>query len=64
LRIIKRTHEGRQIARAKGVKMGRKPKLTPHQKTEARQCQYDLAARSMRKPTLTPHQWRFRNARR
>src|SRR5277367_6831028 len=31
LRIIKRTHEGRQIARAKGVKMGRKPKLTPHQ---------------------------------
>ena len=37
LRIIKRTHEGRQLARAKGVKMGRKPKLTPHQKTEARQ---------------------------
>ena len=36
LRIIKRTHEGRQIARAKGVRMGRKPKLTPHQKTEAR----------------------------
>jgi DNA invertase Pin-like site-specific DNA recombinase len=26
-RIIKRTHEGRQIARAKGVKMGRKPIL-------------------------------------
>ena len=24
LRIIKRTHEGRQIARAKGVRMGRK----------------------------------------
>ena len=37
LRIIKRTHEGRKIARAKGVRMGRKPKLTPHQKTEARQ---------------------------
>ena len=37
LRIIKRTHEGRQIARAKGVRMGRKPILTPHQKTEARQ---------------------------
>src|SRR5580658_7454035 len=36
LRIIKRTHEGRQIARAKGVRMGRKPKLTPHQKEEAR----------------------------
>ena len=37
LRIIKRTHEGRQIARAKGVRMGRKPKLTPHQSKEARQ---------------------------
>jgi DNA invertase Pin-like site-specific DNA recombinase len=37
LRIIKRTHEGRQIARAKGVKMGRKPKLTPYQTKEARQ---------------------------
>ena len=36
LRIIKRIHEGRQIARTKGVRMGRKPKLTPHQKTEAR----------------------------
>jgi len=37
LRIIKRTHEGRQIARAKGVRMGRKPKLTPHQVKEVRQ---------------------------
>jgi DNA invertase Pin-like site-specific DNA recombinase len=36
LRIISRTHEGRQIAQAKGVRMGRKPKLTPHQKEEAR----------------------------
>ena len=36
-RIIKRTHEGRQIARAKGVKMGRKPILTAHQMKEARQ---------------------------
>src|ERR1700728_513006 len=36
-RIMKRTHEGRQIARAKGVKMGRKPKLSPHQMKEARQ---------------------------
>jgi DNA invertase Pin-like site-specific DNA recombinase len=36
LRIIKRTHEGRQLARAKGVKMGRKPILTPHQMQEAR----------------------------
>ncbi len=37
LRIIKRTHEVRRIAQAKGVRMGRKPKLTPHQKKEARQ---------------------------
>jgi DNA invertase Pin-like site-specific DNA recombinase len=37
LRIIKRTHEGRQIAQAKGVRMGRKPKLSPHQKKEARE---------------------------
>jgi DNA invertase Pin-like site-specific DNA recombinase len=36
-RIMKRTHEGRQIARANGVKMGRKPKLTPHQAKEARE---------------------------
>ena len=36
-RIVKRTHEGRQVARAKGVRMGRKPKLNPHQITEARQ---------------------------
>jgi DNA invertase Pin-like site-specific DNA recombinase len=37
LRIIKRTHEGRQLARDKGVKMGRKPILTQHQRNEARQ---------------------------
>jgi DNA invertase Pin-like site-specific DNA recombinase len=37
LRIIKRTHEGRQIAVANGVKMGRKPKLTPYQTKEAHQ---------------------------
>ncbi len=37
LRIVVRTHEGRQVAREKGVKMGRKPKLNPHQVKEARQ---------------------------
>ena len=36
LRIIKRIHEGRQVAREKGVRMGRKPILTPHQQEEAR----------------------------
>jgi DNA invertase Pin-like site-specific DNA recombinase len=40
-RIIKRTHEGRRIARDAGVKMGRKPKLTPHQTKEARQRLHD-----------------------
>ncbi len=37
LRIIKRTGEGRKIAQGKGVRMGRKPSLTPHQIEEARQ---------------------------
>jgi predicted DNA-binding WGR domain protein len=35
LRIITRTHEGRKIAQGRGVRMGRKPKLTPHQIEEA-----------------------------
>jgi len=35
-RIITRTHEGRKIAQARGARMGRKPKLTPHQQQEAR----------------------------
>src|SRR6476469_3111403 len=30
-----RTGEGRERAKARGVKMGRKPKLTPHQRHEA-----------------------------
>jgi DNA invertase Pin-like site-specific DNA recombinase len=33
--IRARTGEGRERAKAKGVKMGRKPKLTDHQKREA-----------------------------
>ena len=33
--IRSRTGEGRARARANGVKMGRKPKLTPHQMREA-----------------------------
>src|ERR1700751_3772716 len=35
--IRARTGEGRARAVANGVKMGRKPKLTPHQRQEARQ---------------------------
>jgi DNA invertase Pin-like site-specific DNA recombinase len=33
--IRARTAEGRERAKARGVKMGRKPKLTPHQQPEA-----------------------------
>jgi DNA invertase Pin-like site-specific DNA recombinase len=33
--IRARTGEGRERAKAPGVKMGRKPKLTDHQKREA-----------------------------
>ena len=34
-RILERTARGRADAQAKGVKFGRKPKLTPHQRREA-----------------------------
>ena len=34
-RIKERTERGRSDAKAKGVKFGRKPKLTPHQRREA-----------------------------
>lgn len=33
--ILARTSEGRQRAQARGVRFGRKPKLTPHQQREA-----------------------------
>ena len=33
-RIVKRTHEGRRLAMARGVTMGRKPKLTAHQRNK------------------------------
>jgi DNA invertase Pin-like site-specific DNA recombinase len=35
LMLTVRTGEGRARAKARGVKLGRKPKLTPHQKREA-----------------------------
>jgi DNA invertase Pin-like site-specific DNA recombinase len=35
-RILERTARGREDAKAKGVKFGRKPTLTPHQQREAR----------------------------
>ncbi len=36
-RILERTARGRADAKAKGVKFGRKPTLTPHQQKEARE---------------------------
>jgi DNA invertase Pin-like site-specific DNA recombinase len=33
--ILSRTNEGRQRAMARGIKFGRKPKLTKHQQAEA-----------------------------
>ena len=35
-RILKRANDGRAAAKAKGVRFGRKPKLTEHQREEAR----------------------------
>jgi DNA invertase Pin-like site-specific DNA recombinase len=35
-RILERTSRGRADAKAKGIKFGRKPKLTAHQQHEAR----------------------------
>jgi DNA invertase Pin-like site-specific DNA recombinase len=34
-RMLERTAHGRETAKAQGVKFGRKPKLTPHQRREA-----------------------------
>ncbi len=36
-RILENTASGRELAKTRGVKFGRKPKLTPHQQQEARQ---------------------------
>jgi DNA invertase Pin-like site-specific DNA recombinase len=35
-RILKRANEGRVAARKRGVRMGRRPKLTEHQQGEAK----------------------------
>jgi len=34
-RIVTRANDGRRVARAKGVKFGREPKLTAHQQKAA-----------------------------
>src|SRR6516225_6512702 len=35
-RIVKRANDGRKVAKAKGIKFGRKPKLTNDQQAQAR----------------------------
>ena len=44
--IRSRTGEGRERAKARGVRMGRKPKLSPHQQREA------VARRSAAEPLM------------
>jgi DNA invertase Pin-like site-specific DNA recombinase len=34
-RIVKRANDGRKVAQAKGIRFGRRPKLTSHQQGEA-----------------------------
>jgi DNA invertase Pin-like site-specific DNA recombinase len=34
-RIVKRANDGRKVAQAKGIRFGRRPKLTSHQQAEA-----------------------------
>jgi DNA invertase Pin-like site-specific DNA recombinase len=55
LRIIKRTHEGRAIARENGVKMGRKFRLNDVQRTEARQrlANGEAASPTLPRPTAS-----------
>jgi DNA invertase Pin-like site-specific DNA recombinase len=40
--IRSRTGEGRERAKARGVKMGRKPKLNPHQSGNTQPVEADL----------------------
>jgi hypothetical protein len=48
--IRTRTGEGRERAKARGVKLGRKPKLTDHQKREAIRRRDHDASRCARSP--------------
>jgi DNA invertase Pin-like site-specific DNA recombinase len=54
--IRARTGEGRERAKARGVKMGRKPKLTPHQMKEAlRRCNQGEPMRDIGKSFNVSH---------
>ena len=51
-----RTGEGRERAKARGVRMGRKPKLTPHQRAEAiKRKDSGEAVREIARTTFTSH---------
>jgi DNA invertase Pin-like site-specific DNA recombinase len=55
--IRARTSEGRERAKARGVKMGRPPKLTPHQRREAirrRNRGYETLANIVRSYNVSP----------
>ena len=63
--IRARTGEGRARAVARGVKMGRKPKLTPHQQVEARKRRARARKASARlRGATTSTTARFRGSRR
>jgi hypothetical protein len=46
--------EGRGRAKARGVKLGRKPKLTPHQKDEAIRRRRSIVTFLLRDPRILP----------
>jgi len=50
--IRARTSEGRERAKARGVKLGRKPKLTDHQRREAIRRRYRRRAGARDRPQL------------
>jgi DNA invertase Pin-like site-specific DNA recombinase len=55
-RIVKRANDGRKVARAKGVKFGRKPKLNEHQQAQARKrLEAGDSARSVAKDFRVHH---------
>ena len=55
-RIVKRTHEGRQIAKSRGVRMGRRPKLNQQQQaTAAKRLSAGESTRAIAKDFAVSH---------
>jgi DNA invertase Pin-like site-specific DNA recombinase len=65
LRILKRCSEGMKAAKAKGIRLGRKPKLNEHQRGEARRrLEGKAPGRSPRSwACITPRCWGLADAR-